>query len=205
VLDQECIRNAAGVPLAVDPTNPAYQRRLSASAHHLLSPEGCDVDGFKIDFTHRIPTGPGLQLHSPLAGLELLRAYLGMIHREAKSVKPDALIVTHTPHPYLADLVDMIRLNDLLDLTRLESGEDDLETRACSRAAIARIACPEALIDTDNWPVRSKAAWRQYARLQPRIGVPSLYFATHLDLTQEPLQEEDYQLVREAWEWYRPN
>jgi hypothetical protein len=110
--------------------------------------------------------------------------------------------MTHTPHPYLADVLDMIRLNDMLDLTRLDdptAGTDIAGTLAL-RARVARIACPEALIDTDNWPVRNKAVWREYVRLQPSIGVPSQYFCTHIDLTQEPLEADDYQLIREVWE-----
>ena len=35
--------------------------------------------------------------------------------------------------------------------------------------------------------------------LQPDLGVPSLYFVTHVDGTKEPLLEEDYALIRRAW------
>lgn len=201
VPDDECIRNAAGIPLAVDPTEPRFEARLRASVRRMLGPGGYDADGFKIDFTHRIPAGPASQLHGDTWGLELMKRYLGIIYDEAKDVKPDALIMTHTPHPYLADVTDMIRLNDMLDLTRLDdpSAGMDIGRTLALRAAVARIACPDALIDTDNWPVRNRAVWRDYARLQPSIGVPSLYFASHVDLTGEPLTEPDYQLLREAW------
>lgn len=57
----------------------------------------------------------------------------------------------------------------------------------------------EALIDTDNWPVRDKAAWREYLWLQPSIGVPSLYFISLIDVTQELLDDDDYQLIRRTW------
>lgn len=197
--DDECITNAAGVPLTVDPTHPSYERRLRASVRRML--DGYGGDGFKIDFTHRIPSGPGIRTHGDLWGLELMRHYLGIIHDEAKHVKPDALVMTHTPHPYLADVVDMIRLNDMLDLTHLthpETGRNIARTLA-HRARVAALACPHALIDTDNWPVRDKTVWREYVRLQPEFGVPSLYFVTEVDLTQEPLEEEDYALVRDAW------
>jgi hypothetical protein len=160
VPDGECITNAAGMPLTVDPTNPAHERRLCASVRRMLSPDGYDADGFKIDFTHRIPVGPGIRLKGDTWGLELMKLYLRIIYQEAKRAKPDALIVTHTPHPYLADVLDMIRLNDMLDLTRLDdpmAGRDIGKTLA-ARAAVARAACPEALIDTDNWPVRDMAA-----------------------------------------------
>jgi hypothetical protein len=201
VPDDECIRNAADVPLAVDPSSPAFERRLRASVHRMVAPDGYGADGFKIDFTHRVPVGPGLRMHEPAHGLELMRRYLAIVHDAAKEAKSDALIVTHTPHPYLADLVDMVRLNDMLDLTALDdpAAGREIERTVRMRAGVARIACPEALIDTDNWPVRDRAAWREYVRLQPDVGVPSLYFTTHIDLTGEQLEADDYELIREAW------
>ncbi|HZG69267.1 MAG TPA: hypothetical protein VEZ12_21210, partial [Herpetosiphonaceae bacterium] len=71
------------------------------------------------------------------------------------------------------------------------------------RARIAATACPEAPIDTDNWPVRDRASWREYVRLQPELGVPALYFVSRIDRTQEPLEAEDYELLRETWARYR--
>jgi hypothetical protein len=201
VPNEECIQNGSGLPLTVDPTNPRFEERLRKAVRRMLSPGGYDADGFKIDFTHRIPVGPGLRSHGDASGLELLKRYLGILYDEAKSAKSDALIVTHTPHPYLADVTDMIRLNDMLDLTRLDDPHagKDIRRTVTQRAAVARIACPDALIDTDNWPVRNRATWREYVRLQPSVGVPSLYFATHIDLTGEPLEAADYQLLREEW------
>jgi hypothetical protein len=35
------------------------------------------------------------------------------------------------------------------------------------------------------------------------LGVPSLYFATHLDSTGEPLEPEDYALLRATWAEHR--
>jgi hypothetical protein len=199
--DDECIRNAAGLPLAVDPTSPGYESRLRASVRRMLGPDGYNADGFKVDFTHRIPVGPSLHLHGDSFALELMKRYLRIIYDEARRTKSDALVMTHTPNAYLADVTDMIRLNDMLDLTRLddETAGMDIERTLSRRARVARIACPDALIDTDNWPVRSRAVWREYARLQPSIGVPSLYFSSHIDLTGEPLEEADYELIHEAW------
>jgi hypothetical protein len=164
----------------------------------MLSPQGYGADGFKIDFTARIPAGPGLCTYGDAWGLELMRLYLGLIYDEAKKVKPDALIVTHTPHPYLAGVLDMIRLNDL-NIGR------SVGPAMAHRARVARIACPDALIDCDNWPLANRATWREYTRLQPELGVPSLYYATEIDTTQEPLLAEDYQLVRQMWADYRAN
>ncbi len=202
---EECVTNAAKVKIAVDPSSEAYGRRLRAAVRRMLAPDGYDADGFKIDFTARIPSGPGLLKHGDAWGLELMKLLLGTIYAEAKRVKPDALIMTHTPHPYLADVLDMIRLNDTLELERLSDpaiGRNMGEVMA-RRAKIAAVACPGAIVDTDNWPVRDRAAWRDYVRLQPELGVPSLYFASHIDITGEPLEAEDYALVRETWARHR--
>ena len=193
---EECITNAAGRPIAVDPTHPAFAQRLRATIRQLLSAEGYDADGFKIDFTARIPSGPSLRLYGDLWGLELMKCYLGIIYEEAKRAKPDALILAHTPHPYLADVVDMIRLNDM------NKGQD-IPAAMKHRARIAAIACPDALIDTDNWPITDRAAWRAYLPLQAELGVPSLYYSSHVDATGEPLELEDYQLIRQVWADFR--
>lgn len=192
----ECITNAAGLPAAVDPTNPRFEQRLRASIRRMLSPEGYDADGFKIDFSARIPSGPGFRLHGSAWGLELMRRYFNIIHDETRRVKPDALIIAHTPHPYLADLVDAIRLNDV-------NIGHDVCRQMTHRARVAAIACPEALIDMDNWPMPNKAAWRTYLNLRPFLGIPALYFATHIDSTGEALTAEDYAQIRGAWAAYR--
>lgn len=193
---EECITNAAGLPIAVDPSNPAFERRLRNAVRRMLSPDGYNADGFKIDFTARIPSGPGLQRHGQAWGLELMKAYLSIIYSEAKHTKADALIMTHTPHPYLADVLDMIRLNDM-------NIGADIPRAMEHRARVARIACPQALIDTDNWPISDKKTWRDYLELQASLGVPSLYYSSHVDATGEPLEPEDYELLRTVWEQYR--
>lgn len=194
---EECITHAGGKPIAFDPTNPVYEARLRAAVRRMLSSDGYDADGFKIDFTARIPSGYGLKLHDERVwGIELMRKYLTVLTTEAKQIKPDALVMSHTPHPYLADVLDMIRLNDI------NIGQD-VNRAMRHRAKIAAIACPEAIIDTDNWPITDKAAWRAYLQIQPELGVPSLYCATHIDSTQEPLDEDDYALIRRVWAQYR--
>jgi hypothetical protein len=191
----ECITNAAGLPIACDPSNPSYERRLRASVQRMISSHGYDADGFKIDFTARIPAGPGLNIHGDTWGLELMHLYLSILHSAAKRLKPDALIMAHTPHPYLADVVDMIRLNDL-------NPDKEINPAMIHRAQVVSIACPKIIIDTDNWQMPDKAAWRAYTGLQPELGVPSLYYATHVDATGEPLETEDYRLIREVWARY---
>lgn len=193
---EECVANAGRQPTAVDPTNPAFIERLQASVRRMLSPVGYDADGFKIDFTARIPAGPGQRLAGNLWGLELMKTYLGLIYRTAKEAKPDALVIAHTPHPYLADVIDMVRLNDV-------NTAHPVAPAMTHRARIAGLACPSALIDTDNWPMPNRSAWREYVTVQPTLGVPALYFATAIDSSHEPLKPEDYHLIRETWTAYR--
>jgi hypothetical protein len=193
---EECISNAAGIPVSVDPTNPAYAERLRQSVRLMLSADGYGADGFKIDFTARVPSGPGLRSMGEVWGLELMRLYLSTLYSEAKKIKPDAFIITHTPHPYLADIIDSVRLNDI------NTGQDVCRAMI-HRARVAAIACPEALIDSDNWPITDKATWRDYVSLKPGLGVPALYYATHIDSTGEALEDSDYALVRTVWEAYR--
>lgn len=194
----ECVTNSAGVILAVDPTNPRYEARFRAAIRQMLGADGYNADGFKIDFSARIPANPGAQLAQPVWGLELMRRYLWIIYDEAKRTKPDALVMTHTPHPYLADVTDMIRLNDV------NTGHDVVR-QMTHRARVARAACPHAIIDTDNWPMTNRAAWRAYIPHQPTLGVPSLYSVSHIDSTGEPLEASDYQLIRDTWAQFEHN
>jgi hypothetical protein len=192
----ECITNAAGKAIAFDPTNPTFEKRLRKSVRNMISADGYNADGFKIDFTARIPSGPDLKAYGKAWGLELMKAYLFILNEEAKHHKPDALIMSHTPHPYLMDVVDMIRLNDV------NTGHP-VNPAMSHRANIASIACPRLIIDTDNWPMKDKAAWRAYVKIQSELGVPSLYFATHIDSTGEALEAEDYGLIRDCWEQWK--
>jgi hypothetical protein len=193
---EECITNAAGVVLAVDPTNPAFERRLRASVRRMLAEEGYGADGFKVDFTARVPSGPAVRMVGTAWGLELMRLYLGILYTEAKRIKPDALVITHTPNPLLAGVTDAIRLNDI------NTGRPVVETMR-QRARVAAVACPHVLIDTDDWPVPSRAAWREYQALKPELGVPALYFTDRIDSTGELLEPEDYAMIRSLWARYR--
>ena len=58
---EECVLDAGGRPVAADPANPRYLQRLAAVVDHLLSPAGLDVDGLKVDFTQRAPSGTTLR------------------------------------------------------------------------------------------------------------------------------------------------
>ena len=197
-----CIRNPDGAPIAFDPTNPAGCDALRETITHMLGPDGVDADGLKIDFTARSPSGRALTSHGPGWGIALLHQLLALVYDAAKRAKPDALVITHTPHPSFADVTDMIRLNDML---RLDDPNPvaPIVPQMRYRADVVRAACPDVLIDTDDWCVPSRAAWREYVEAKPELGVPSLYYATHFDFTGEPLEAEDYEALRRTWTAWR--
>jgi hypothetical protein len=189
-----CITNKNGSILCVDPSNPAYERLLRQQVQFMLGREGYDADGFKIDFTGRAPVGPGLKKFGDIWGVELLHKLLFIIYDEAKKVKPDALIVTHTPNPYFQDVTDMVRLNDI------NTGAP-VVAQMLHRAKIAKAVCPDHLIDTDNWIMPDIFQWRDYLNVQNDIGVPCLYYTTHIK-TDQALTEEDYEKIRSSWAEY---
>jgi hypothetical protein len=67
------------------------------------------------------------------------------------------------------------------------------------RTGVVRAALPDVLVDTDDWTIPDKETWRDYLQVKPELGVPSLYYATHLDLTGEALDEDDYAAIRRAF------
>lgn len=197
-LDPElCVRTPVGVPIAVDPSNPAAREAIAAQMARLLAPDGLDADGLKIDFTARTPSGRALVRHGAEWGIALLHRLLAAVRDGAKAAKPDALLVTQAPHPAFVDVADMIRLNDMI------GGHESVVPQMRFRAGVVRAACPELLVDTDDWRVPSLAAWREYLEVKPELGVPSLYYATHLDATGEALGQEDYHLLRQVWNRYQ--
>jgi hypothetical protein len=186
-----------GRKLGIDPTVPAARARLRAQIRYALGPDGLDADGIKIDHMRTAPGmyGMGFQPDSQrLFGIEAARDCLALLYETAKDTKPDALISGQSPNPYLADVQDMIRLGD-----SYTHRADTVLPEMRWRAAMVRLADPTWLIDTDGWPLPSLDALREYIEAQPSIGVPSLYYATHLDTTGEPLTAEDYALIRRVW------
>jgi len=186
-----------GRKLGVDATLPAARERLRAQVQYALGPHGLDADGIKIDHMRTVPGMYGMAFQpgsGRLFGIEAARDCLALLYETAKDTKPDALISGQSPNPYLADVQDMIRLGDSYTHN---AGSVLPEMRW--RASMARLADPTWLIDADGWPMPSLAALREYVEAQPSIGVPSLYYATHLDTTGEALTADDYALIRRVW------
>ncbi|CAN5848463.1 hypothetical protein BH20CHL5_BH20CHL5_02090 [soil metagenome] len=197
-----CVTNTAGRAVTADPSHPAYEAHLRAQLALMLGSDGYDADGLKIDFTAQSPSGPGLRAHGSEWGVELLHHLLEILYQGSKAAKADALIVAHAPNPYFADVADMVRLNDMLRLERIQQGTDVVRQMR-HRARVAAEACTELLIDTDDWQVPDRSAWRAYAALQPSLGVPCLYYTDHVGVSGEPLDVDDYRLLRDTWSAYR--
>ena len=195
-----CIRRPDGEPVGLDPTNPDAAALLREVMHELLGSSGLDADGLKIDFTARTPSGAALAHAGARWGISLLHELLRIVYDEAKKAKADALVITQTPHPSFADVTDMVRLNDMLRMddpgpTRPEAVVPQMR----HRAAVAAAALPDRLIDTDDWTSPDRATWRDYLAVKAGLGVPSLYYASHIDVTDEPLEEEDYAALRRVF------
>lgn len=135
--------------------------------------------------------------YEPIWGVEMLRRYLFNIRNLAKKIKQDAMIMTHTANPAFADLVDVLRLNDL------DGQCDDVLGVMTARAKIAEICSPHWLIDTDDDLMMDKERWRAYAELQPSLGIPDTYYATGIAQSQEELDADDLTRLREIWDEYR--
>ena len=197
-----CVRTTAGAPIAVDPTHPEAEAAIRHSVRTMLGADTLGADGLKIDFTHRTPSGRATVHHGREWGVDLLRRLLEILADEAARTKPDALLVGQSPNPIVAPAIGMIRLNDAL---RLDDPHPDVDIvpQMRHRAAIVAAACPDHLIDTDDWCVPDLATWRAYTALKPELGIPALYYATHLDRTGEPFEASDDALVRDTWATYR--
>lgn len=188
-----------GKKLAVDVTLAPVRERIGQQMRTFLGDgrECYDIDGFKID---HVAAAPGLYAMSfpdgsrGLFGIEATREFHRLLYEHAKEVKPDALVMGQSPNPYFADVLDMVRLGDVY-----AHDQSSVLEEMTLRARMARIADPGWLIDTDGWPMPSRLALREYMRMQPAIGVPSMYYVSHIDTTGEQLDEDDFALIRAAW------
>ena len=195
------VRTSEGRPVALDPTNPAARAELARIVASMLAPDGLDADGLKIDFTARSPAGRALEKHGRGWGIALLHELLATVYAASKDAKPDALVMTHTPHPSFVDVTDMIRLNDMINVGN--GAVAPIVEQMRFRAEVSRAACPELPIDTDDWPVPDLATWRAYLAAKPELGIPSLYYSSRVDATGEPLEPRDYEALRRTWQAWR--
>jgi hypothetical protein len=161
-----------------------------------------DADGLKVDFLAKTPSGAALRHTGPSWGAALLHRLLTLVHDTAKRIKPDALIVTHTPNPAFVDVTDMLRLNDIRMLDAIDP-DGPVVPHMRYRAEVVAAACPGTPVDTDGWCLPDRAQWRAYLAEQPKLGVPALYYVTSMDLTGEELTAADLAEVSQVWAEYR--
>lgn len=199
---EECILDAAGRPIAVDPANEAYRERLEGIVRYLISTDGLDADGFKVDFTQRAPSGQSVSGSDGAWGIAALHLLLGTLYRATKSAKADALVVCHAVHPSFADVCDMVRLNDVLRYDVFGDAVSAVD-QMVFRQQIATRTLPDHGIDTDQWPMSSRAEWLDYADLQGSLGVPALYYLESIDRSGEKITSADLERVSVAWARYR--
>jgi len=184
-----------------DPQNPAYAGRLRKKIHELLSPEGYDADGFEFDYTHFLPKFRGTKPVTDREektrwGIEALHGMVELFYKSAKAAKADSLIISHTFNPYFNDVVDMLRLQDIYTDRR------SIVAQMEHRAKIAHLVAPGCAVHTDQHPMPSLEAWREYAKFQPTIGNPCTYYTTGIETTRECFTDEDFKMLKQVWEDY---
>ncbi len=138
-----------------------------------------------------------IQTYGKEWGVEILRKYIELIYTNMKTVKKDSVLITHTANPYFADIVDILRLNDL-------DGEcDNVLDIMQNRFEISKMCNKYWLIDTDNDLMYDKDKWRDYIELQPKLGIPDTYYITAIATSMETFEDEDYDLLKRVWSQYR--
>ena len=204
----ECITDARGRAIAVDPGSAAYRARLTETIRWMLSADGLDADGLKVDFTQRAPSGASLRRASDVDdadgrwGASALHLLLRTIYEAAHAAQHDALVITHAVHPSFGDCADMIRTNDVL-VADASGAVVPAATQLRERAAIVASSQPQHLIDTDQWPMQNRDEWLGYAAVQGTLGVPALYYVERIDNSRETIESADLQRIADLWREYR--
>ena len=203
---EECVTRD-GKPITCDITSPKYLRRFREMIRRWFSdaPDCLNADGIKVDGQLSVPTGPGLRNHGGVWGLELQYLYLKTLYEEAKRHKPDVCISTFTLNPLLAEYTDMVRIADMYT-TRLTAHETMRH-----RAAMYRIAQPQAVIDTDGQLAHyTLDDYNSELAEQAKVGVPTLYAAElvtrkrfFLPLRLSKMTQKDYRAFAKVFAQHR--
>lgn len=197
---EACVTLPDGTPVALDPEHPLGEKTVVDAVTHMLG--DLDADGLKVDFLAKTPSGTALRHAGHRWGAALLHHLLALVYDTAKSVKPDALIVTHTPNPAFADITDMLRLNDIRMLDAIDP-DGPVVPHMRYRASVVAAALPGMPVDSDGWCLPDRAEWRAYLDIQAELGVPALYYADRIDLSGEELTAADLAEVARVWWAYR--
>jgi hypothetical protein len=186
-----CVK-AQGKCVIADVGSPEYESYLRPRIRRLVQEIG--IDGFKEDWVGA-PAAPGLPLTGAATGIEFVRRFQWILYSEAHKWKPDAMVETQTANALFRESSDLIRLNDIWYATRNVAGVLRL------RARIASIT-GWPLVDTDNASSTTLRDWWSYMQAQPSIGVPSLYFVTRTEATQESPTAEQWEALAGIWRGY---
>jgi hypothetical protein len=215
--DEWCIR-VGGTRLVADPMNKQYRRFLRDQITRLLSEDGLNADGFKIDQLAYVPCEsrcwsvehcnrvrmlseghPKISYHDKKWGSELLLDLQGQIYDAAKAAKPDALVTSSTIHPIFAGTYDMMRLHD----TR--PGPQDVVEAMKARADVCRAVFPHLPIDADDWVHTDYDRWLTYTLESYRLGTPCLFYSEHFvntwrqEPTTRPIELGDLKKIAKRW------
>lgn len=181
-----------GKCVIADVGKPGYEAFLRPRIRHLV--EDIGIDGFKEDWV-RSPAAPGLPLTGSATGIEFVRRFQSILYTETHKWKPDALVETQTTNALFRESSDVIRLNDVWYSSR------NVTEMMRLRARMAHIA-GWPLVDTDNASSTNLKEWWNYMQAQPSIGIPSLYFVTRTETTQESPTPEDWASLAAIWRHY---
>jgi hypothetical protein len=150
----------------VDPTAGSFDGDTASQVATLLGdgPGQLDADGLKLDWGYDIP----LRLADPDRGwgASALLRYLQVLHADAHTVRPDALIDASAAAPQFAAVADAVRLYDAWS-----------EMQWNRRAAVVSAVDPDSLIDGDGWQA-TPADTLTHAVASTVYGTPALYFVT---------------------------
>ena len=150
-----------------DYTHPDMRKAALKDIQFLLSPEGLDADGIKVDCTHQPPLIHNV-FYDPSWGLGERFHYKAskFIYDEAKKIKPDCCINATAGNPFFNNTYDIHRIHDAL-----EYNVDAYEERAW-----AAWFCETGMYDLDDWPSYDLYTVRSNLR-KIAYGVPSIYAA----------------------------
>jgi hypothetical protein len=180
------VKDADGNPTyRFDITNPAAREHIEKMLYQWLSPDGYDLDGLKLDFTYDCPSIYD-KLYDPSYGLgdELCLKLHELIYKSAKKAKNDALVISISPNPFVAQWCDMIRLNDNFSFGI--KGQ-------LMRARVSRVLCPDTPIDSDTY--NHKLKYTKYFAYAAVYGTPMTYYVRGLG-------EKRYGKMKEILEIY---
>ncbi len=161
------VRFGSEVNYQSDFTHPSMRELVVKDFTFILSSEGLDADGIKVDCTHQPPTIDNV-FYDPSWGTGEAFHYNAskFMYETAKALKPDCCINATAGNPLFNNTYDLHRIHDAL-----EYNLDAYEERAW-----AALFCRCGISDLDDWPSYDIYTVRANLR-KITYGVPSLYAA----------------------------